>query len=191
MSHFEAVIGATLEHEGGFVNNKMDPGGATKWGISLRWLRKAEQLHPEILALLDDNDDGVLTIEDVEDIDPEEARALYRAYFWLPEYDGIARVELAGKVFDMGVNMGTNQAAKIAQRAARAHGITLVDDGAIGPRTLTAWNSIGAPFLPTLREAYAGFHRALTIRNNALIEAGAEVPDFDVFLPGWLNRDYS
>ncbi len=191
MSHFDAVIERTLEHEGGFVNNRHDPGGATNRGISLRFLQSRGDLHRDLLELLDDNDDGIIDVADVRDIDHNEAVTIYRNYFWLPSLDRLSAVSVAGKLFDMGVNMGPRQAGKISQRAARAHGRTLLDDGIIGPGSVEVFNSIGAEFIYTLREAYAGFHRALTLRNNALIRVGEDVPDFDTFLPGWLNRDYS
>ena len=35
---FLKCIPIILRNEGGFVNNKRDPGGATKFGISLRFL---------------------------------------------------------------------------------------------------------------------------------------------------------
>lgn len=191
MSHFEYAIEVILEHEGGFVNDAHDPGGATNFGLSLRWMRKAGELAPEVLDLLDVDDDGVLTVDDVRGVTPKVARLMYRDFFWLPAYEDIRSRDVATKVADLGVNMGTVQAARIAQRAARAHGFKLVDDGVIGPRTLNAWNAVGVRLLFTLREAYAGFHRALVIRNDALIAEGVDVVDLYRFLAGWLNRDYS
>ena len=41
MSHFDTAIKKVLKHEGGYVDHKNDPGGATKYGISLRFIRKS------------------------------------------------------------------------------------------------------------------------------------------------------
>ena len=37
MSAFELAIPIVLKHEGGFADNPADPGGATNFGISLRF----------------------------------------------------------------------------------------------------------------------------------------------------------
>ena len=36
---FEAAIPTILRHEGGFSNDPQDVGGATNFGVSLRWLK--------------------------------------------------------------------------------------------------------------------------------------------------------
>ena len=41
MSHFDTAIKKVLKHEGGYVDHKNDPGGATKYGISLRFIRQS------------------------------------------------------------------------------------------------------------------------------------------------------
>ena len=39
MSDFNDAIPTVLRHEGGFENDVNDPGGATNFGVSLRWLK--------------------------------------------------------------------------------------------------------------------------------------------------------
>ena len=41
MSHFEKAVEKVLEHEGGYVDHKADPGGATNYGISLRFVKQS------------------------------------------------------------------------------------------------------------------------------------------------------
>lgn len=40
MRPFEDFVKVILKHEGGYVDHPNDPGGATKYGISLRFLQK-------------------------------------------------------------------------------------------------------------------------------------------------------
>jgi hypothetical protein len=57
--NFERAMSFTGKWEGGFVNDPKDPGGATKYGISLRFLR---DLAPE---LGDVDGDGDVDADDV------------------------------------------------------------------------------------------------------------------------------
>ena len=52
---FTAAVARVLEHEGGFVDDPVDPGGATNWGISLRYLKKAGAVDANVDGWLDDD----------------------------------------------------------------------------------------------------------------------------------------
>jgi lysozyme family protein len=58
MSDFNQAVKVILQHEGGYVDNPNDPGGATNYGISLRFLAD----HPESG---DFNGDGEVDAEDI------------------------------------------------------------------------------------------------------------------------------
>ena len=58
MGCFSKAITVILKHEGGFSNHSSDPGGATNYGISLRWL-KSEGLYGDL------DDDGDVDIDDI------------------------------------------------------------------------------------------------------------------------------
>lgn len=112
---FDAAFERLVGHEGGFVDHRNDPGGATKFGISKR-------SYPG---------------EDIPNMTLDRAKTIYRRDFWgaagcdaLP--DGIKF-----DVFDMAVNSGVTASIRIVQRAAGA-----TPDGVIGPKTLQALNSI-------------------------------------------------
>ena len=111
---FERVIGIVLEHEGGYVNDPVDPGGETNYGISKR-------AYPDI-------DIGALT--------REQAKAIYRRDYW--DRLTLDRLEtdpmLRGSMFDMAVNSGPLRAVELLQRAANAFLISqITEDGRMGP----------------------------------------------------------
>lgn len=119
MADFEPAVELVLRHEGGYVDDPDDPGGATKYGISAREFPKID-----ICAL---------TVE--------EAKKIYDVHYWMPS--GLADVEdqgVANFIFDLLVNMGSYRDGQIVQRACNSLGDNLVVDGRIGPITIEAIN---------------------------------------------------
>lgn len=190
---FDRAIEVILEHEGGFVDNKHDPGGATNFGISLRYLKTLPGLDGDF------DGDGDVDADDITAMIVEDAVDFYYKNWWKKYgYKNITSGPVATKVLDMSVNMGGKQAHKLIQRSCRSMGKNLKDDGILGPVSFAAINStLFASFIPALRCTQAGFYRALVIRNAALrkhnvIRAdGSEYEDLSVFLNGWLRRAYS
>jgi len=114
-SHFDKAILITLKHEGGFVNDPVDPGGATNWGMSIRFLKNdAGDADGDGFLDGDIDKDGDIDVDDIKNMTVEEARKLYRIYFWDKyDYDTIVDFTVAARVFDMTVNMGPRQTGKI------------------------------------------------------------------------------
>jgi hypothetical protein len=117
--NFGACLDVVLQQEGGFSDHPEDPGGATKFGITLRTLAEFRE--------------KPISKEDVQALTRDEAKEIYRANYWNPmRCNELPRgVDLI--CFDFGVNAGPRTAIKALQRAA---GVT--DDGSIGPITLAA-----------------------------------------------------
>jgi lysozyme family protein len=89
---------------------------------------------------------------------------------------------VAGKLLDAAVNLGIAPAVRALQRALRAAGRRLDDDGKLGPVTLEAAATLAPEtVLPALREALAGHYRLIAASNPAQAR----------FLTGWLARAYS
>lgn len=135
MATFENAIDVILRHEGGFVNHPNDPGGATNFGISLRFLAE----HPE------DGDfdgDGDVDVQDIMNMDPQQAAELYRKYWW--DKYGYGRINdqtIATKIFDHSVNMGAKRAHILLQTALnKAFGLNLTVDGVLGKASFSAIN---------------------------------------------------
>lgn len=151
MSHFERAIIPVLKHEGGYVNHPSDPGGETKYGITKRNYHHL----------------------DIRNLTREQAIEIYRRDYWRDYMDAMP-YRIAAKLFDMSVNMGHQQANKLLQRAAG-----VVDDGAIGPRTLKAINEIDpGALLDRIIAEQKRFYAALI----------AKRPSMAVFEKGWHRR---
>lgn len=142
-ANFSACLAVILQHEGGYVNNSADPGGATNLGITVHtlsnWLGR-----PAV-----DGEVRMLTAEAVAPI--------YRAWYWNAEScdDLPTGVDLC--VFDDAVNTGPGSAAKRLQKAVGA-----VCDGAIGPRTLASVKAAPvADLIETLAIERENFYRSL------------------------------
>lgn len=155
---FEAAIIKILKDEGGYVNHKSDKGGETNFGISSR-------SYPNV---------------DIKNLTVEKAKDIYYNDFWKTgPYDSLTYAPLAEKTFNTAVNAGNSRAFKLLQQAANACGANVVVDGAIGPKTIAAVNSIdGAKVLAAYREQQANFYKSLVLKDSSQA----------VFLKGWLAR---
>ncbi len=180
MARFDPSFESVLRHEGGFVDHPRDPGGATNFGISLRYLIRRGDLDRDGLLDGDMDGDGDIDVDDIRALGPDNVKHLYHTGFWSPNrLDEVREQEVATKIFDMCVNMGSRQAWRIVQRACNffVDLDPLVVDGIVGPATLGAVNSI-ADLMGPLRDQQAQFY-------EDLVDAR---PDLEVFLEGWLNR---
>jgi lysozyme family protein len=158
---FEAAVAGVLAHEGGWSDHPDDAGGRTRYGLSSR-------TYPDL-------DLDALTVED--------AKAIYFRDFWIRF--GIHRlpgVTLPGKILDLAANMGPRAAILCLQRALRATGTRVLEDGVIGPQTLGAVK--GAPaeaLMAALRSEAAGYYRELVARDHRRL----------AFIRGWEARAYA
>lgn len=180
---FEDAIGTILKHEGGYVDHPNDPGGATNYGISLRFLHQTKEYD-----LGDMDNDGDLDVDDIKKMTVDRACQIYKKHWWDKYHysELFADQKLATKVFDLAVNMGGRQAHKLLQRAMRASGLPLEDDGIIGPKTKHALveaelKGLESQIVSALRSEAAGFYKLLICQN----------PKFKSFERGWLKRAYS
>lgn len=181
-SNFDKAVLVVLKHEGGFIDDPDDVGGATNYGVSLRYL-----LAEGDLEVGDIDGDGDIDADDIRNMQPQDAKKIYKLKWWDKYgYEHIQDLALATKVFDLAVNMGGRQAHKLLQRAVRSSGITLTEDGMLGPRSFSAISALteaghGDAILAGLRSEAAGFYRILIARKAV----------FKKYERGWLARAYS
>ncbi len=113
-----------VAREGGFVNDRDDPGGATNFGVTIHTLRR---LRPG----------QHITVQDVRALTREDAVEIYiEHYFNRPRIAELPE-PLWPTVFDMYVNAGAN-AVRILQRLFNQMGLQVAVDGVIGPQTIAA-----------------------------------------------------
>ncbi len=128
MQSVDELADAILRTEGGFVNDPDDPGGATKYGITIETMRRLG---------LDLTGDGRVDVSDVSRLTlPQAKRILVDHYFHGPRVSALPE-RLHATVFDMQVNAGA-QAIRLVQRLVSAMGFPAQVDGVVGPLTISA-----------------------------------------------------
>jgi lysozyme family protein len=173
MAKFDDAIELILKHEGGYVNHPNDPGGATNYGISLRFLTETG---------IDVNGDGLIDEDDIRGMSVDDAKSIYRRYFWDDcGLDECNSQLVANRLFNMVVNMGYKKSLDVLNNALRS--CLLVDQSHKSfADAINSANEIEeAILLPALRSEQAAHYRVLAAKNDK----------FNVFLKGWLNRAYS
>lgn len=109
--NWEACLAHTKISEGGYVNDPVDPGGETKYGISKR-------SYPKV---------------DIKNLTWAEAAAIYKRDYW----DAVRGDDLPAGLdlvaFDGAVNSGVSRGAKWLQLS-----LGVIADGRVGPKTIAA-----------------------------------------------------
>ncbi len=171
MADFNAFFSTMLKHEGGFVNDPVDPGGATNKGVTMGTFKNCAQQYLGIEP----------TLENLKALTDEQAGKIYKPLYWDKVHgDDIELQELANIVFDFQVNAGGN-ASKLLQRVLNDLGATppLAVDGAIGPGTMKALKALDQ------KEVYRRYKQGRIDYYQDLV---AKRPSLAKFLKGWFNR---
>ena len=113
MLGFNDAVTVILSHEGGYVNDPLDNGGETNFGIS-------KKAYPGL---------------DIKSLTKENAKNIYHKDYWIPLKCPNLPFGVALVLFDFGVNAGRGAAVRAIQRA-----VSVKDDGIIGPQTIAAIN---------------------------------------------------
>lgn len=108
-SAFKDALANVMTHEGGYVNDRHDPGGETNMGISKR-------SYPS---------------EDIKNLTVSRAMAIYEKDYWDKIEGDMLPAAVAFVLFDMAVNMGVRRAVRLLQNI-----IGGGRDGIVGPETL-------------------------------------------------------
>jgi lysozyme family protein len=125
MTSIEKLADEIVAREGGYVNDPDDPGGPTKYGVTLGTMRRLG---------IDLDRDGRVTERDVKRLDQVKAREIFLDhYFRRPRICDLPEC-LHPSVFDMYVNAGAN-AVRILQQLFREMEFDVTVDGLIGPQT--------------------------------------------------------
>lgn len=145
MQSVRQIAEEIVAREGGYVDDPDDPGGATRYGVTLATL---------VRLGLDPDHDGAIDARDVRALTRDQAIDIFiRHYFDAPRLQSLPE-PLQPSVFDMYVNAGAN-AIRILQRLLVAMGEAVSVDGIVGPQTIAAAGSAQAGAAGYLADAYA------------------------------------
>jgi lysozyme family protein len=159
---FLSAVKRLLTDEGGYSDRTRDAGGATRFGISQRE-------YPQL---------------DIKNLTREDATEIYWRDWWCKFRYGALPSPLSAKMLDLAVNIGPSEAARCLQRALRACGVAIADNGILGPVTRAAASSADrAALIAALRSEAAGYYRLVAASKTESAAGKA-------FLSGWLNRAY-
>lgn len=172
-----AIIAAVVAVEGGFVDHPSDPGGATNWGITEAVARQHG------------------FSGDMRSLSKEEAKRIYaESYVRAPGFEPIvdSSPALGKEVVDAGVNVGSSRAGRWFQEALNHYNERgraypdVVEDGAVGPRTIAAWEllkrrrgkRLACELMVKAVDAKQAGHYMRLARNNS---------KFEDFMVGWMR----
>lgn len=124
-ANYAKSLAKVLVHEGGWVNDPVDPGGCTMKGVTQAVYDSWRRSHGQ-------------RSQSVKLLDVDEVAGIYRLLYWdrIRGDDLPSGVDYA--VFDFAVNSGTHRAATFLQTVAG-----VPSDGVIGGQTLEAVRRIG------------------------------------------------
>lgn len=122
---FDIAFNFIIAKEGGYVDDPYDKGGATKYGISSRFIKV--------------ND---LKIKDVRELTLLQAKEIYHMFFWNPlKIDRINDSTIQLFLFDTAINCGKERAVELLQNSINSISHIAVD-GKIGNETIGTCNTI-------------------------------------------------
>lgn len=187
MADFKAALKRSLKEEGVLSNDKVDKGGITKYGISLRFLqsigldkRDLDKNGITYEYLGDINHDGVVDSKDILALTVDNAEKLYKLFFWDAVLgDKIYSQVIAEQVFDIAINSGPHKAATLLQQALCSIGFKVTVDGAIGNQTLSTLSNV----IPQLVNNKIVEYRLVNY-DNIVTNDASQIR----FLAGWKTR---
>lgn len=153
---FELIIG----HEGGFTDDKRDPGNWTGGKVGVGTLKGtkygiASNSYPSL---------------DIKNITIDQAKAIYKRDYWDRVKADLLPDDLRLHVFDMAVNGGISRAVKLLQKS-----VGVSEDGSLGPLTLSAVNKANP------------FKLVLDYNANRILFY-TSLSTFSTYGKGWVNR---
>lgn len=120
MDKFLKYLEFVLKHEGGYVNDSRDPGGATNYGVT-------QDVYNNYLHSSGKKSQSVSLIT------RREVEAIYRVKYWMAIKGDQLPVGWDYAAFDFAINSGISRSIKVMQQA-----VGVDADGVLGEKTLAA-----------------------------------------------------
>ena len=166
-SKFNSIIDKNLEHEGGYVNNKNDRGGKTKYGITKPFMEDFKYALPGGKAI------------PIEDLTVDDAKKLYKAMWDRYNLGHVRDKNVAYVIFDYMINTFYHTAAQRVQEVLNTRGAALKVDGHLGEKSLNAIHN----------SDYKWFiDEVLKNRHHHYREQVKDDSTQHDFYAGWMNR---
>jgi lysozyme family protein len=169
---FQYAMKTIIKHEGGYSDEKLDNGGPTKYGISLRYLKSS---HICIDGDCSENANEIihLTLTEADSI-------YYKQWYEKFHYDKIKNENLLTDIMDFSVNAGACEAHKLAERAINDINSNNVPIScALTIKSINQINSIEPVlFHAAFQKQEEDFYYQIVKRN----------PSQKMFLESWLRR---
>ncbi len=128
MQTVQEIAKGIVAREGGYVNDPADPGGPTKYGVTLATLQRLRR---------DVTGDGRIDVRDVRALRETDAVDIFVEHYFHQPRIGELPEPLQASVFDMYVNAGAG-AVRILQRLLCDMRIPVEIDGVLGSQTIAA-----------------------------------------------------
>lgn len=162
--NFDRAVEIVFDQEGGFSNDKDDPGGATQLGITEQTFTDAQQkgIVPHDLTLAE--------------LDKERAKLIYLEMYWKPVGGDSLPWPIALAAFDAAVNMGVKKAIGMLQQAVGTR-----IDGVVGQDTIKAAESAPSASLDRMLASRVVFYSDLV----------ALKPVMRKYFFGWIRRCFT
>ncbi|MBX3120370.1 MAG: hypothetical protein KF784_15010 [Fimbriimonadaceae bacterium] len=159
---FQKVLKQILKYEGGYVNDPVDPGGATNMGI----IQKVYDSYRVSKGLAK---------QPVKVITKDEVADIYEERYWKTSRAVYLKWPLSLAVFDTAVNFGVGRSNQFVAQA-------------LGLTGTTAWNPKASELIHTADPKTVAL-KIVDLRIAYRHARVAKAPSQKKFLKGWLNRD--
>lgn len=163
MANFDKAVAKVLLHEGGYVNDPLDRGGETNFGITKRTYESyvGREAYPD----------------EMRNLSKGNAIQIYKDLYWdVMRADEITNYGIAFLLFDQSVNRGPRNATIQAQKA-----LGIYPDGAMTDALVERINNTpSSDFIPKFIDESRKAYERIVERN----------PTQEKFLSGWLKRLY-
>lgn len=162
--NFDRAVEIVFDQEGGFSNDKDDPGKATQLGITEQTFTDAQQkgIVPHDLTLAE--------------LDKERAKLIYLEMYWKPVGGDSLPWPIALATFDAAVNMGVKKAIGMLQQAVGTR-----IDGVVGQDTIKAAEKAPSDALDRMLASRVIFYVDLAALKPALLK----------YRLGWVRRCFT
>lgn len=167
----EDIINRIIDVEGGYVNDLLDSGGETNFGITI--------------AVARENDFK----GDMKDLPRELAYKIYEKQYWDKMNADSYPIPLANKLVDMAVNLGVSKASTFLQQSVNLFtDFNMKEDGIIGSYTISCLNQA----LKRHKHGLAVMIKSLNcLQGHHYINISEKYPKNKKFIYGWFNQRIS